>query len=466
MSRGVRKTAERRRTHSARKQTVRRSAGLFAVLALLLALTPSNAFAWKPFTHNLTGSLVQADLANDQVTINGHEYPVNSQVDGAIKAWPAYYNAGVIGPDGFPDIAFGQAVIHPGDPASTGSWLGYLLQQAWAAQTDPGYDNDQRGQILAFTYGFLTHAAGDTWAHTLMNDYAGGVFPSVKEVVTKLPAAQIALRHLITEGYIGAATAGFDSKNAEDSTAGCNSPDTSPPDTNCSPGTADETRVEVSRVCADAAAPPTGGTSCTTEGPFGADVTDFSANAAPGIEFAVPAQWLQNTMVSLTAHPPTDDCDHDADGDPGCPNGTYDPGAPSQLTRGPVLDAVLDEEAKLQIYAAKTRFDAEHTMCTTLDKDCHDITTTLQVTTVRGFASVQVPDTSCTAHVFCFDDPIDVADDVVDGQMATYAEHWVADIDAMQAHWSDFSLAVTKALFDPQMRRDAANELCSYSAVG
>ena len=134
-------------------------------------------------------------------------------------------------------------------------------------------------------------------------------------------------------------------------------------------------------MCADHAA-PNNATTCTTEGPGGADVADYSADATPGIAFEAPIRWLQNMMVSLDAHTPADDCDHDGDGDHGCPNGQYAPGAADQLTRGPVLDVVLDQEAKLQIYAAKVRFDADHTMCsTTLDGDCHDITRTLTVPT-------------------------------------------------------------------------------------
>jgi hypothetical protein len=451
---------------------LRRLIVVIACSALVVGLTPGAAFAWKPFTHNFTGQQVQADLNNDHaVDIGGHSYPVNSAVDDAIRNWPAYYNAGVIGPDGFPDIAFGQATIHPGDPASTGSWLGYLLQQAWASQSPTsGYDEPgERAQILAFTYGYLTHAAGDMWAHTLMNDYSGGIFPSVKEVLTKLPAAKIALRHLVAEGYIGTATQGWDTANADDSVAGCASPDTSPPDTTCDPGGAGEKAVEVSRVCADSSSPPNAATTCTTVGPGGSHPVDFSSDASPGIEFAAPIRFVQNAMVNLSAHPPTDGCDHNGDGDPGCPNGNYAAyvgGATSQLTRGVILDVILDQEAKLQVYAAKTRFDASHLLCATIDPDCSTTTTTLHVNTVRGVASVEVEDTICDAEVFCLGNVADGASDLIDGLLADYAEHWIDDIDALRDHWTDFALAVTKAMFDPQTKRDAANDKCSFGSVG
>ena len=40
---------------------------------------------------------------------------------------PAYFNAGVVGPDGFPDLTYGQSVMHP---EQTGKWLTHILKQA------------------------------------------------------------------------------------------------------------------------------------------------------------------------------------------------------------------------------------------------------------------------------------------------------------------------------------------------
>ena len=53
-------------------------------------------------------------------------------------------------------------------------------------------------------------AAGDLWAHTLVNEFARETFPGVGEVLTDKDAAEVALRHLIAEGYIGDATEGYD----------------------------------------------------------------------------------------------------------------------------------------------------------------------------------------------------------------------------------------------------------------
>lgn len=144
--------------------------------------SPPSVSAFKPYTHEQTGDAARADATDDgNVEINGRPYPVNPAVVAALRDWPSFYNAGVIGPDGFPDLTMGQSIIHP---ENTGRWLTYLLDQAWLAQSSAEYTSDEKSQILAFSYGFLTHAAGDLWAHTLVNELSGGVFPAVSDVLT------------------------------------------------------------------------------------------------------------------------------------------------------------------------------------------------------------------------------------------------------------------------------------------
>ena len=180
---------------------------VLGLAAAALAVVPAEAF--KPYTHIATAQPALADVQDDgQVTIDGREYAVRPAVVQALRDWPTYYSAGVIGPDGFPDLAFGQSMIHPEE---TGKWLEHILMtEAWAAQSDPALQPAESGQILAFTYGFVTHAAGDMWAHTFVNDFAQGVFPAVGDIVTDVDKAEIALRHIIVEGYIGDATPGYD----------------------------------------------------------------------------------------------------------------------------------------------------------------------------------------------------------------------------------------------------------------
>src|SRR5262249_41855009 len=109
--------------------------------------------------------------------------------------------------DTFPDIVYGQAIVHPVD---SGTWMTRVLDMAWAAQADPTYGEAEKLQILAWSYGFLTHAAGDVWAHTLINELTEGVFPSFFHLpkADRLPANPV--RHFLVEGYIGDATPGLD----------------------------------------------------------------------------------------------------------------------------------------------------------------------------------------------------------------------------------------------------------------
>ncbi len=82
-------------------------------------------------------------------------------------------------------------MIHP---EQTGKWLTHILKKAYRRPGRPVLSAAQRGRILAFAYGYLTHAAGDMWAHTLVSDVAGGVFPSVGELadVDKAEIADLA----------------------------------------------------------------------------------------------------------------------------------------------------------------------------------------------------------------------------------------------------------------------------------
>jgi hypothetical protein len=43
-----------------------------------------------------------------------------------------------------------------------------------------------------------------------VNEFAEGVFPGVGEIATNIDDAEIAIRHIIVEGYIGDATPGYD----------------------------------------------------------------------------------------------------------------------------------------------------------------------------------------------------------------------------------------------------------------
>lgn len=169
---------------------------------------PLGDVAFKVQTHVEIARDVRDDLLQDgKLTIDGRIYEVHPKILEAIRNYPAFYYGGTVGADGFPDIAFGQGILHPLD---SGIWMARVLDMAWAAQSSATYSDAEKQQILAWAYGYLTHGAGDVWAHTLMNDFAEGVFPSIASLPTNARNFGNAVRHVLIEGYIGDATPGID----------------------------------------------------------------------------------------------------------------------------------------------------------------------------------------------------------------------------------------------------------------
>jgi hypothetical protein len=170
---------------------------------------PLDDVAWKPYTHIEVGKDVYNDVVDDgKLILDGQDYDVNPRIVEALRRFPSYYLGGNVGPDGFPDVVMGQAVIHP---TSTGLWVSHVLDYAWKAQIDDTYSESEKLQILAWAYGFASHAAEDSIGHTFVNEFADGIYPSYLHVV--LPqnqGAATAIRHLLAEAYINDATPGFD----------------------------------------------------------------------------------------------------------------------------------------------------------------------------------------------------------------------------------------------------------------
>jgi hypothetical protein len=383
----------------------------------LLTLTaPSEVLAWKPYTHNITANEALADAVDDGlVTINGRQYALRPEVVAALRAWPQFYNAGVIGPDGFPDLTYGQAIIHPGstahgvpapgpaeEAALTGAWLRHLHERAWAAQSDPRYTVAQRAQILAFTYGFLTHAAGDMWGHTLINDFADGVFPAIREIPTDIHKGENALRHLIAEGYVGDATPGFD--GFQDS---------------------DDPR--------DARGPAPG--------------SDISDDATPGFAYEAPHAFIFDALIDEAAATPLPD-------------------------RGPLIDFFLDLRAGLAaaitvppdpIQEAVDAYDDTVALLMSVEEDCnfedvfdiaHDV---VACPLAVGALGVGLAIDSLEAFLAF---SAAVVEDALLLVFNSYLNNWIEDIDRGLRRWSEFGLATTQGLFDPQARRNVQNQQC------
>jgi hypothetical protein len=104
---------------------------------------------------------------------------------------------------------------HPAGPGHRPSRLCRLWWDTSSTRHGPrnatfAYSPEEKLQILAFAYGYATHASGDLWAHTLVNEFTDGPWPDFENLVQSELAAANAIRHVIVEGYIADATPGVD----------------------------------------------------------------------------------------------------------------------------------------------------------------------------------------------------------------------------------------------------------------
>lgn len=182
-----------------------------SALALATAIAPAGpALAWKPKTHvylaeeamrdaldNAKVTLFEVDYETGRVLGTLGEFEVDPKALAALRSAPKQFRAGVLGPDAYPDILTGQQIIHPDEAAPPGSgasgsdaWLTYIYDRGFIGSSSP--------QVNAFALGYLTHAAGDVFAHTFVNYFAGGEFA--------ISPRENAMKHLTLEGYVGQRT--------------------------------------------------------------------------------------------------------------------------------------------------------------------------------------------------------------------------------------------------------------------
>lgn len=399
-----------------------------AVLALGALIAPRASLAWNPNAHIYAATQARQDVLDDgHVTINGRSYAVRAQVVTALQDWPEFYNAGVVGPDGFPDITYGQTAIHP---VHTGQWLRHIFNSGWAAQADATYTAQEKSQILAFTYGYLTHAAGDMWAHTLVNDISDpnhtiGVFPSILEALQDLNKASIAIRHLVFERYMADATPGVDGNPER--------------------------------------APAPGG--------------DVSDDSSPGIPFNAPHRFVYETLVDPTVLTPVpavrgsykeargpvlgfflelrDDLQDFVDYDP-------DP-------LGDVINAYNDTVEDLMALECACNFGSD--AATGCDNYCNVILCPFYSCTDP--CDVEHDLVACPAGLIelGFDFAVDsfeaflavvvsVTQELALQVLDAYVGAWIDDIDDGVRHWNELGLAFSRGWFDPQARRDLQNAEC------
>ena len=166
------------RTPGRRRSFTKLAAGLTATAALTVATLVATALpaaAFKPYTHNATAENAYDDVVADgKVTINGTEYTVRAD-DRHRSAEPARrlqrrrHRARRLPRPGLRPV---------GDPPRGDRQVAATTARRGVGRTGRREPADaEKQQILAFAYGFMTHAAGDMWAHTLVNEFAEGVFP-------------------------------------------------------------------------------------------------------------------------------------------------------------------------------------------------------------------------------------------------------------------------------------------------
>lgn len=162
-----------------------------AVLVGCLLGLPTPGHAFKIDTHLWIGQQVINDLEDDgRITVKLHgravSLPVPARVRDAILAHRNEYLLGHLGPDVFPDVVVGQTLVHPGSATGwkTNDWLLFLLARS---EGDP--------LATALAYGSLGHAAGDLFAHSYVNQYAGDIFELSDETLVEQ-------RHVALESFV------------------------------------------------------------------------------------------------------------------------------------------------------------------------------------------------------------------------------------------------------------------------
>ena len=157
---------------------------------------------------NLMIELIQNPAAQiDFPGIPNNNYKVPPLVKDSILKYPSYFRAGAVGPDFFPDLIFGQAIIHP---KGSGKWLEIMYDEL--LQIPP--ETEQQWQAISFYAGYMMHYAGDMYTHDYINSYAGGWFPDLTGIKEKLSSTNprdieagikqvlIIVRHVAVEKYL------------------------------------------------------------------------------------------------------------------------------------------------------------------------------------------------------------------------------------------------------------------------
>lgn len=197
---------------------------LSLLLLSLFSFTATNkAHAFKVKTHVLIANRVLGAIdQNGEIPIQslGRVKLDNAEVLYAVRNYPAYFRAGALGPDSFPDIIAGQLWAHsdgapgtndqiPFERRPPAGWRSidhgmYLLKAAMSWTPPPLSAEDGREArygAIAFAYGYLCHMVSDSFAHGYVNEWAGASW----DIFTGDGMAgnfTEELKHLGAEGYL------------------------------------------------------------------------------------------------------------------------------------------------------------------------------------------------------------------------------------------------------------------------
>ena len=158
---------------------------------------------WKINTHLFAANLALEDALDGTVNIPPFgDLPVAKAAHSALNRYPATYRAGVLGPDLFPEMYSGGWAIHS-DLLATEGWVtDDWMRHVWSkARAWPKAEEQDR--VMAFAYGWLTHAAGDMFAHTYVSRKGDGAWVSGPQFPKPHSTA---IKHIVLEGFIGART--------------------------------------------------------------------------------------------------------------------------------------------------------------------------------------------------------------------------------------------------------------------
>ncbi|MFK7912824.1 MAG: hypothetical protein AB8B93_02825 [Pseudomonadales bacterium] len=204
--------------------------GLYSLLAA------SDAWAFKLVTHIVlandiaeqieqTGKVVLRDVTGKTFKT----FKVDRQLQDSIRRYKSAFVMGALGADVYPDLIAGQMTTHPGLPLQLGGAherlpiVETLTEQlslphndrAFGWQTDDwlahvrdsalGNAKNKASPEVAFAYGYMLHAAMDTWAHSYVNLYTGDLFSMFKNQTA-------AARHVALEIYFKNAHAPYQPK--------------------------------------------------------------------------------------------------------------------------------------------------------------------------------------------------------------------------------------------------------------